>query len=164
MERNFLLDKEFVAFKRWIASNGFAWEENPEEDVLFMVIDGQYDFHVVPTSDPDLYEVLDNTEKGTSQNVLAVFFRNGIFLHGVEVAKKKVERFLPSYIKPYVHHFDHLRISQRQDKLWDLLGAVGYYTERIGIFDYKLPLKVLGTNFQETYWTMIYTAKKDKRV
>lgn len=164
MERNFLTDKEFEKFKTWIAENGFAWEENPEEDVLFMVIDGQYDFHVGPTSESDLFEVYDNTEKGTCQNILSTFYKNGIFLHGVEVPKKKIERFVPESIKPYLNRFDHFRVSQRQDKLWDLLGAVGYYTERLAIVDYRLPLKVFGGNFQETYWTLIYTAKKEKRV
>lgn len=162
MERNFLTDKELVAFKNWVAANGFSWEENPEEDVLFMVIDGQYDFHIGPTYDPELFEVFDNTEKGTAQKVLHTFFHNGIFLPGVEVPRKKIEKFVPDYIKPYLDRFDHFRISQRQDKLWNLSGAVGYYAERLCICDYKLPLKTLGGNFQETYWTMIYTAKKEK--
>jgi hypothetical protein len=163
MRRNFLTFKEFEAFKMWVAANGFSWEENPEEDVLFDVIDGRYDFHIGPTSDPELFEVYDNTKMGTSAHLLDVFYKNGIFLQGIEVPKKKIEKFIPEEIKPFIGMFDHFRIYQRADKLWDLLGAVGYYTERLAICDYKLPLKTLGSNFAEVYWTLIYTAKKEKK-
>lgn len=163
MDRTFLLEKELIQFKNWVATNGLAWEENPEIDVVFEVIDGQFNFYISPTSDPELFEVFDVSNRGTAKKALDLFFKNGIFLYGVEVPKAKIEKFLPEHIKPCVDYFDHFRIAQKQDKLWDLLGVVGYHTERLCVCNYKLPLKVFGNNFQETYWTLIYTSKKDTK-
>jgi hypothetical protein len=163
MERNFLTDKEFVALKNWLAVNGFTLRENPEEDILLSVKDGQYNLHVSPTTEPDLYEVHDNSIKGSSQQLLSMFYKHEHLLGGVEIPTIRAARFVPASIKPHLGKFDHFRIRQRQDKLWDLLGCVGFHAERIAICDYKLPLKVFGGNFQETYWTLIYTAKKESK-
>lgn len=161
--RNFLTDKEFAAFKFWISTNGFSYEDRRDDNVVFSVTDGQYDFHVTVTSDPELYEVFDESEKQNLKYILEMFYKGKIFLYGIEVPKKKIEKFVPEYLKEYLNHFDHFRIVQRQDKLWDLLGAVGFYTEKLAICDHKLPLKVFGSNFLETYWTLIYTNKRERK-
>ena len=164
MERNFLTSKELVAFKSWIAENGFTWEEDTNTVNVFDVADGRFNLYVATTSDPELFEVIDDSERGTAAELLEAFYKNRIFLYGVEASKKIIEKFVPEEIREHLHHFDHFRIYQRPDKLWDLLGSVGYYVERLAICNYKLPLKVLGSNFQEAYWTLIYTSKKEKKV
>lgn len=164
MDREFLTEKEFFEFKNWAATNGFSWDDLPDDNVVFTVIDGQYDMHITTTSDPELYEVYDDSERQTLKSLLKDFYSNRVFLFGVEVPKKKIEKFIPEEIKPFANHFDHFRIYQRPDKLWTLMGAVGYYLETLAICDYKLPLKTLGSNFAEIYWTMIYTTKKERKV
>lgn len=163
MKRNFLTTKELAAFKLWVADNGLYWEEDKNDRNVFDIKDGRFNLYIEKTSEEGLYEVFDDSERNTAAGLLQDFNYHKIYLLGIEVPKKKIEKFVPEDLKPYLKEFDHFRMCLRPDKLWNLLGAVGFYTERLAICNYKLPLKVLGSNFHETYWTLIYVNKKEKR-
>lgn len=162
--RNFLTEKEYVALKLWIVRNGFSYEDRRDDNVLFSVIDGRFNFNITETTETGLYEIHDESERQTLKELLNIFYKNQVMLSGIEVPEKKVKKFIPEVFEDCLHHFDHFRICQRQDKLWDILGVIGFYSERLAICDHKLPLKVFGSNFLETYWTLIYTSKKETSV
>jgi len=159
--RNFLTDAELSKFKLWIADNGFQWQEDPEEGILFTVRDGRFDFYITETTEAELFEIF--SRNNHIEELLEKFYRGGRYLHGIEVPKKKITAFVPEDMHEYLSMFDHFRMCQRIDNLWDLLGVVGFHEERLAICKHKLPLKVLGTNFLEHYWTLVYTSKKERR-
>lgn len=161
--REFLTEKELLNFKNWIAINGFDYEDITTDNVVFAVFSGRFHFEICTTSDPELFEVCDLSEKQSFKELLEAFNKTQVCLYGIEIPSKKAEKFLPEECKDIAHMFDHFRMVQRPDKLWDLIGAVGFYGQKLKIVNHKLPLKVLGSNFLEQYWTIIYMTRKEQR-